>query len=71
MKTKAVAVRKRSSYSGNNGNCVEIADDADALLVRDSSDAHLLGRLRGGCAGRPDRPVTPGRPPPSRRNPSG
>ncbi|MEV7964391.1 DUF397 domain-containing protein [Sphaerisporangium sp. NPDC088356] len=32
---------RKSSYSGGNGNCVEIADLSDGLVaVRDSKDPH-------------------------------
>lgn len=29
---------KKSSYSGNSGNCVEVADLGTAVAVRDSKD---------------------------------
>jgi hypothetical protein len=29
---------KKSSYSGNSGNCVEVADLGQAVAVRDSKD---------------------------------
>ena len=29
---------KKSSYSGNSGNCVEVADLGHAVAVRDSKD---------------------------------
>jgi hypothetical protein len=29
---------KKSSYSGNSGNCVEVADLGDVVAVRDSKD---------------------------------
>jgi hypothetical protein len=29
---------RKSSYSGNTGNCVEVADLGDAVAVRDSKD---------------------------------
>jgi hypothetical protein len=29
---------RKSSYSGNGGECIEVADDADRILVRDSKD---------------------------------
>jgi Domain of unknown function (DUF397) len=29
---------KKSSYSGNSGNCVEVADLGGAVAVRDSKD---------------------------------
>lgn len=30
---------RKSSHSGSNGNCVEVARLADAIAVRDSKDA--------------------------------
>ena len=30
----------KSSYSGSEGNCVEIAASREQVLIRDSSDAH-------------------------------
>jgi len=30
---------KKSSYSGNTGNCVEVADLGHAIAVRDSKDS--------------------------------
>jgi hypothetical protein len=32
------AVWKKSSYSGGNGNCVEVADLGEHIAVRDSKD---------------------------------
>ena len=29
---------RKSSYSGNGGNCVEVADDKRRVLVRDTSN---------------------------------
>jgi Domain of unknown function (DUF397) len=29
---------KKSSYSGNSGNCVEVADLGQAVAIRDSKD---------------------------------
>jgi Domain of unknown function (DUF397) len=31
---------RKSSYSGNTGNCVEIADLGDSIAARDSKDPH-------------------------------
>ena len=31
---------KKSSYSGNTGNCVEVAQLGQAVAVRDSKDPH-------------------------------
>lgn len=30
---------RKSSYSGNNNNCVEVADGGERLAVRDSKDS--------------------------------
>ncbi len=32
------AVWRKSTYSGQNGNCVEVARDRPAIAVRDSKD---------------------------------
>ena len=36
---------RKSSYSGNGGNCVEVADHGNRVLVRDSKNPHgpMLG----------------------------
>lgn len=44
-KDKAPTVWRKSSYSGNQGNCVEVADGtSDSVPVRDSKDP-ALGHL--------------------------
>jgi hypothetical protein len=32
---------RKSSYSGNAGNCVEVAETPSAVLVRDTQHRHL------------------------------
>jgi len=32
---------RKSSYSGNAGNCVEVAETPSAVLVRDTQNRHL------------------------------
>jgi hypothetical protein len=38
MDTVDDAAWRTSSYSGTNGNCVEVGDTARAVLVRDTKD---------------------------------
>ena len=33
---------RKSSYSGNGGDCVEVADHADHLMVRDSKNPEAV-----------------------------
>ena len=36
--TEQTAIWRKSSYSGNSGNCVEVANLGHAVAVRDSKD---------------------------------
>lgn len=38
MDTVGGAAWRTSSYTGTNGNCVEVGDTASAVLVRDTKD---------------------------------
>ena len=40
MKPDSRAQWRKSSYSGNSGNCVEVARSADFVAVRDSKDPY-------------------------------
>jgi len=33
-------VWRKSTYSSTNGTCVEVAEDGDTILVRNSNDPH-------------------------------